>query len=646
MDKIDYSKIFLKEAVPTSIGGQAVMEGVMMQGPDRRALAVRLPDGEICLKTEYVPKKSALTKIPLLRGVIAFFASLISGMKKLTESADILEEHASDAYFEEPGKVEKWMDDTFGPKMTWNIMMTFSIFLAVIITVVVFVICPTVIINWLDGIIKNTIILNLLEGILRIVFFVIYVLAISKMPDIKTLFQYHGAEHKTIHCYENGLELTPENARQFYTLHPRCGTSFIVFVFIIALLLFSLLGWPNLAWRITSRLLLLPVIAGISYEILKWAGRSDNIVVRILSYPGLMLQKITTAEPDDAQLEVAITALKAVLREEYKPFDKSAEAELEEDAAEAPAQETEQPAEEVQIPRGRRYSSDPGTVERALMWGADTLGLVENGRNEARMIFSYLTGYTREDIILRRKEMLPESVFHEYERLIQKRLTGTPLQYITKVQEFMGLPFKVNPSVLIPRYDTEILAEQVLGIIGGKGWKNPEVLDLCTGSGALGVTIAHEVPDASVMLADVDMDAMSTAIGNARLNGVFNRCGFVVGDLFKAVPDNKKYDVIVSNPPYIPTAEIDKLAVEVKEHEPRLALDGGEDGLDFYRRIAKEAGSHVKDGGILALEIGCEQADAVKTLLEASGEWDSIAVVKDLAGLDRVVIAERSKHEQ
>ena len=150
--------------------------------------------------------------------------------------------------------------------------------------------------------------------------FLVYLSIISRMEDIKRVFQYHGAEHKTIHCFENGLELTPENAQSFYTLHPRCGTSFLMFVMIISLVLFSLLGWPTLFWRLTSRILLIPVVAGISYELLKWAGRSDNIVVRVLSLPGLYLQKITTNEPDEKQLEVAIASLKAVLVNSETPY--------------------------------------------------------------------------------------------------------------------------------------------------------------------------------------------------------------------------------------------------------------------------------------------------------------------------------------
>jgi uncharacterized protein YqhQ len=187
--------------------------------------------------------------------------------------------------------------------------MTSSLIFAVVVSVALFVIFPTWVVNFLSKWISNSIILNLIEGLMRIAIFILYVVLIRRMDEIKTLFRYHGAEHKTIHCYENNLEMTPENAEQFYTLHPRCGTSFLVFVLIISLLLFSFLGWPNLALRIISRLVLIPVIAGISYELLKWAGRSDGWVVRILSYPGLMLQRLTTAEPDRDQLEVAILSL-------------------------------------------------------------------------------------------------------------------------------------------------------------------------------------------------------------------------------------------------------------------------------------------------------------------------------------------------
>lgn len=654
MAKIDYKKIFLKEAVPTSIGGQAVMDGIMMQGPDKKALAVRLPSGEILLRVDKKRPESKWSKVPFVRGCVSFFHSLIEGMKSLMDSADILESYTDDEIEEEPGAAEQWLEKKFGPKAVWNIMMGLSVAIAILATLLIFIVFPTVAVNWLRDYIGSNILLNLIEGILRIILFLLYIAAVRKVPDIKNTFRYHGAEHKTIHCYENGIELTPENVKHFYCLHPRCGTSFLMFVFIIALILFSFLGWPSLGFRIASRVILLPVIAGVSYELLRWAGRSDNVLVRILSYPGLMLQKLTTAEPSYAQIEVAIKALKAVIPENSEDIDfsRSDDADIEYtevldkrymgQVSPAMAMDDEIAKEKYCKARGKRYGTDLATIENALLWGADMLSLVENGKNEARMIFSYITGLSRTDIIIKRNEVLPEALFNEYEKLIEERLVGKPLQYITKVQEFNGLMFKVNPSVLIPRLDTEILAEQVIGMIHGKGLEHPSVLDLCTGSGILGICIANEIKDAKVMLADVDVDAMNTAINNAQLNGVFERCSFVVGDMFSAIPDGRKYDVIVSNPPYIPTDEIKKLSTEVKDYEPIKALDGGADGLKFYRIIAAEAGKHLHKGGILALEIGCEQAEDVKALLKESGDFDKIAVIKDLAGLDRVLIGERS----
>lgn len=312
---MDLRKIFLKDACPTSVGGQAVMEGIMMRGAQRSAVAVRLPNGDIHIKTSPNGNVSKLMKIPVARGVVAFFTSLIQGTKTLLYSADVLED-AMDEDGEEPGRVEKWLADKFGEKAVWNLMIYFSVIIALVFSIGVFVLLPTVIVNWLQPVISSHIVLNLTEGILRLIMFVLYIVLISLMKDIQRVFQYHGAEHKTIHCFENQLELTPANAQQFYTLHPRCGTSFLMFVMVISLILFSLLGWPNLLWRIVSRIILIPVVAGLSYELLKWAGRSDNWLVKILSMPGLYLQKLTTKEPDEGQLEVAIAAMKSVMVEE------------------------------------------------------------------------------------------------------------------------------------------------------------------------------------------------------------------------------------------------------------------------------------------------------------------------------------------
>ena len=309
---MDLSKIFLKDACPTKMGGQAVMEGIMMKGEKKTALAVRLPNDDIQIKTVPTKVYGKWTKIPLLRGVVAFIDSMVTGTKTLMDSAEILED-GEEEY--EESRFEAWLNKKFGAKGAWNLMIYFSVFLALVFTVGIFIILPTGVVNLMKLFTDSVFWLNFAEGVFRILLFVAYVWLISFMGEIKRVFQFHGAEHKTIHCFENGLELTPANCRQFPTLHPRCGTSFLMFVFIIAFALHFLLGWPTLWLRIVTRLLLLPVIAGLSYELLKWAGKSDNIVVKILSLPGLYLQKITTKEPDDSQLEVAIAAIHAVCDE-------------------------------------------------------------------------------------------------------------------------------------------------------------------------------------------------------------------------------------------------------------------------------------------------------------------------------------------
>jgi len=323
---MDMSKIFLKDACPTPVGGQAILEGVMMRGMERTAIAVRIPDGRIHIKTRKNGNVSKWMKVPIVRGVFSFITSLVEGTKTLTYSADVLEyydrklkDDKADGESEKMGKIESLLSEKLGSQKLWSLMLAASVIFALVFSVGIFVLLPTAAVGWIKAYVSSPILLNLTEGILRIVMFLLYLSAISKMEDIKRVFQYHGAEHKTIHCFENNLELTPENAQTFYTLHPRCGTSFLMFVMIISLILFSLLGWPNLLWRLVSRIILIPVVAGTSYELLKWAGRSDNIVVRILSLPGLYLQKITTNEPDEKQLEVAIASLKAVMVDPETP---------------------------------------------------------------------------------------------------------------------------------------------------------------------------------------------------------------------------------------------------------------------------------------------------------------------------------------
>jgi len=241
-----------------------------------------------------------------VRGVYIFVTTLMTGMKTLVYSAEILEK------FEEKPKEEDKKEAEEGG-IPFGVMIAISVAIAIAFVVGIFIIVPTIAVNFLGTYTDSAVLLNIFEGILRIVFFVVYIVAISHMKDIRTTFEYHGAEHKAIHCFESGLAMTPSNAARFETLHPRCGTSFLMFVMIIALLIFSLLGWPDLLLRITSRIVFIPLIAGLSYELLRYAGRSDTFLVKILSVPGLLLQKLTTREPDEPKLELAIAAIKAVL---------------------------------------------------------------------------------------------------------------------------------------------------------------------------------------------------------------------------------------------------------------------------------------------------------------------------------------------
>lgn len=294
----------------TSIGGQALIEGIMMKGPDKIATAVRKPDGEIIVRESDIKPifKHKLLKLPIIRGSFVLIDSLINGVKELMYSAEFYgEDYEEDA-------IDKFLKKVFKEKADTAIIYV-SVFLALLFSVGIFILGPSFLANFLKNIVKNTFILNLVEGIVRVVLFILYVFLISKLNDIKRVFMYHGAEHKTIHCYEHMEELTVDNVRKYSTLHPRCGTSFMINVLLISIIVFSFFGWPNPIMRVVIRLATLPIIAGLSYELNKYVGRcqSENIFTRLITYPGFLVQKITTSEPDDSMIEVAIEAMKRVI---------------------------------------------------------------------------------------------------------------------------------------------------------------------------------------------------------------------------------------------------------------------------------------------------------------------------------------------
>ncbi len=303
------------------IGGQAVIEGVMMRGKTEYVLAVRDIDKKNIkiekTKIKTPEEKNFFVKLPIVRGVAAFVESLVVGMKVITRSAQMAGlDDLTDDTEEEPGKFEKWLLDKFGDKLT-NILLGISVCVSIVFAVALFMVLPVVLGSLINKVIKlDSWALGIIEGLVRIFIFLFYIGLTSLLKDIKRLYKYHGAEHKTINCFESGEELTVENVRQYTRLHKRCGTSFLFLVMIISMIVFLFLRTDVVLYRILSRIIFVPVVAGLSYEVIKWAGRNDNIFVDIVSAPGKALQLITTKEPDDEMIEVAIASLKGVLEDE------------------------------------------------------------------------------------------------------------------------------------------------------------------------------------------------------------------------------------------------------------------------------------------------------------------------------------------
>lgn len=290
-----------------TIGGQAVIEGVMMRNGNDYAVAVRKPDQTIEVKKDQFIGLNArwhTKKIPIIRGVLSFIDSLVLGMSTLTYSA---------SFFEDEEETEKEKDtDKDKDGKSDAVFMGLTVALSVVIAVVLFMLTPFFISSLFGKVIKSPMTLAVIEGLIRIAIFFIYIVAISQMKDIQRVFMYHGAEHKTINCIEHGAELTPENAAKYSRLHKRCGTSFLLIVMVVSIICFMFIRVDNMALKIVLRVILVPVIAGVSYEVIQWAGRSESCLVNIVSKPGLMLQKLTTREPDLEMLEVAIASIEAI----------------------------------------------------------------------------------------------------------------------------------------------------------------------------------------------------------------------------------------------------------------------------------------------------------------------------------------------
>lgn len=591
----------IKSVRKTKIGGQAVLEGVMMRGASSMALACRDEMGIIRMDTTRLPaQKPWYRKVPFIRGVVNLVTSMISGTKIIGKSAEVMVEEV----------------DTKGDGGGMGWMMFVSTLLGLALAIALFILVPTYatqgIFNLADlstESIEWAWLKSLLEGVFKLLILVVYMASISCLKEIRRVFMYHGAEHKTIACYEAGLELNVENVKKCSRYHDRCGTSFIVFVVVLSVILMMVLdvvcvacGWTlflekkNWWLRALLKIALLPVVAGISYEMLMLLARTDFILFRPLKWLGKQFQKLTTREPDDGMCEVAIAAFNKVL-------------EMDSDHA---------------IPE-QHFPSPVGTEDFRKELAKHT-NLLECVKGDTEWLMCAILHVKPQDLV-NPKVKIPFGWLIRLDKMSERLAAGEPWQYVVGATEFMDRTFALDKNVLIPRMETELVCEQFLKYVTPKS----KILDLCCGSGILGITAACE-KGCNVTLADVSKSALKVAKLNSKQNKA--KVKFVQSDMFAKIKGN--YDAIVCNPPYIATEEIDTLDDSVKNHEPRLALDGGKDGLDFYRTFAVQAPAHLVTNGVAVLEIGYDQGEAVAALLQ--DKFD-VTVTKDYGGNDRIVVA-------
>ncbi|MBD7912638.1 MULTISPECIES: peptide chain release factor N(5)-glutamine methyltransferase [Clostridium] len=577
----------------SDVGGQAVIEGVMMRGTKGLATAVRKEDGEIVIdfqKVVPITKRYKMLNIPLVRGIFVLIDSLRIGINSLNYSASLFEDT-------EPSKFEDWLRGKFGEKAN-DVIIGITMVFAFIIAVGLFVGIPTAAATLFGEYGFSPVGLNLIEAMIRIIILILYIWGISKLDDIYRVFQYHGAEHKTIFCYESEKPLTVENVRQFSRFHPRCGTNFLFLIMFVSVFIISFTGWGSFLERLVLRIILIPIISGITYEVIKWLGKSDSIMAKIIAYPGLQLQKLTTREPDGEQIEVAIASLMAAegLEEEEKNIGEL-------------------------INTGSRILSEVK---------------IDTARLDSQLLLGKVISKDKIYLMTNKDEKVKNEDKKEFIKLINMRKEKMPIKYILGECDFMGLDFYIEEGVLIPRSDTEVLVEEVLKLIDEED--NIMVCDLCSGSGAIGISLAHYRKNIKVDSIDYYDIPEKVTKKNIERNGLEDRVDFIKSDLLgEAIKNGKRYHIIVSNPPYIKDEDINNLMEDVKEYEPHTALSGGDDGLVFYRRIIEESKLVLLDGGILSFEIGYDQGESVKELMEAEGYQD-IKVIKDLAGHDRVVL--------
>lgn len=570
------------------VGGMALFNGLMLRNKKREAVG-RVDNNnnvyvEINERQNNIDEdRFTIYDVPIIRGIISMKNMIASSVPYVLKSSqEILEKNSK----------EKVEIDKFEVVSAYIISITLILVLVAAI--------PNFISNFLSVNIRN-----ISQAIMQTCAFVIYLLLLAKIDSLKTLFEYHGAEHKVANAYEK-LEkknITVENVKKYSRFHARCGGNFVVYLFILITAITMIIPSNNLIFKTIIQVVLLPFLAGFSYELIMYTEYLPNFL-KFLAYPAMSIQFITTREPSDDKIQLAIYTLFGCIN-------------------------------------GNKEITINTFIKNYLSYNKKIKKVFEI--KDAILIFSSIKDINSNEIFTNM-----DSITLNYSEQIKANIMlnklykdNLPIAYVIGYTNFYKEKYFVNSNVLIPRVDSEILVEKAISYIDNENCNT--MLDMCTGSGCLGISIAKNSNIKHVDLIDISAESLLITSKNIKGNGVEDKCNIIKSDLFSKLKDsNIKYDMIVSNPPYINSDVVLTLDESVKK-EPVLALDGGKDGMNFYRKILKDAREYLNDKGIIIFEIGYDQLNKIQSEIKKYKEYSIIESVKDYGGNDRVVICRFQK---
>lgn len=561
------------------IGGMALFNGLLLRNKYRECIVKENNDIEI--NEMSVNSNFTFKDIPLFRGIFKIANTISSSIPYIIKSTEDIVNNIT-GNKEDKIKVN-------------NTEILIGYIIAIILILSMYILVPNLISLFLPASLRN-----LTQSVLQLVSFVMYLLILKNTKLLKSIFEYHGAEHKVVNAYENigRYNLSLNEVKKASRFHRRCGGNFVIYFVLYIIIITIFLPSYNIWLKTLIQILLLPVLIGLAYETLNIFSLFPKSIA-FLSYPAMIIQFVTTIEPSDDKIQLAISCLKGCVAKN----------------------------ESISI------------KEYITKYTKENLENIDYDISDILRIIAYYKNTSKENIYINLDTVylnLKEQIV--IDNLLNKLYKeNIPLQYITKRQSFYKEEYIVNEDVLIPRQDSEILVEKAIEYITKENLTN--LIDMCTGSGCIGISIAKNTDIKTAFLVDISKKALEIATKNASLNDVFTKVKTVKSDLFDFFFDKSvnAYDIIVSNPPYIPTNDIEYLDKNV-QHEPRIALDGGIDGMEIYRKIFIQAKRVLKDNGLLLLEIGYDELEKITDIITNDENYELIESVKDLGGNDRVVV--------